>query len=527
MGKLYMCQVLDGSGDVTAVTTVSVPGGNIEYMFDTSLPGPAEVADLSDAALVTAIADWARASAAAEARKLAAIAELVRRRCNGGEHPEWVCDDWDAAAAEVSCALTMGHGRALGQMDLALTLRDRLPQVGRRFLAGEIPLRTVTTIAWRTALVCDDDALHQLDSALAERAADWGPLSEHKLEQAVDVWVDRVDPGAVRRTRTSTRGRYFSVGDRNDDTGCASVFGRLTTPDAALLEQRLSGMVKTVCDDDPRTLAQRRADAVGAMAAGAAHLMCRCGGPKCPAAVDDGRASSVVVHVVAERQSLQESIDPFLDGEGLAPEDLAPTPRRSTAALIPGFRGGVLPVSLLAGLIAHGAKVRFVGAPAACPEDRYRPSVALQEFVRTRDLTCRFPGCDRPAVFADIDHTLAWPVGATHPANLKCYCRIHHLLKTFWGGWTDRQDPDGTLVVTTPSGHTYSTKPLSSLLFPTWNTTTPPPPPRGQAPPPAAGRELMMPTRRVSRAKSREYRINAERALNAAVVAQRAEPPPF
>ena len=491
---------------------------------------------MSDAALINAIADWARASAAAEARKLAAIAELVRRRCTDSEHPEWVCDGWDAAAAEVSCALTMGHGRALGQMDLALTLCDRLPEVGRRFLAGEIPLRAVTKIAFRTALVCDDDALHQLDRALAERAAEWGPLSDYKLEKAIDVWVDQLDPGAIRRTRNSTRGRYFTVGDRNDADGSTSVFGRLTNPDAAVLEQRLGAMVKTVCDDDPRTMAQRRADAVGAMAAGANHLMCRCGGPNCTAAVDDGRASSVVVHVVAERESLEQSVDPLLDGEGLVPEDAGPATQRAKAALIPAHKGAIVPAPLLAELIAHGAKVRFIGAPVTDAEDRYRPSTALQEFVRTRDLTCRFPGCDRPALFADIDHTSAWPAGLTHPANLKCYCRIHHLLKTFWDGWADSQEPDGNVVVTTPSGHTYSTKPLSSLLFPTWNTTTPPPPPSPSLreptptpppPPPAPGRNLMMPTRRVSRAKAREYRINAERALNAVIVAERDEPPPF
>lgn len=496
-------------------------------MFDQSIPGPAEVAEVSDAALVAAIADWARASAAAEARKLVAIAELVRRRCSEGEHPEWACDDWDVTAAEVSCALTIGHGRSLGQMDLALTLRDRLPLVGRRFLAGEIPLRTVTTIVFRTALVCDEDALQQLDSALAERAAEWGPLSQYKLEQAVDVWVDKVDPGAVRRTRNRSRDRYFTVGDRDDAAGSTSVFGRLNAPDAAALEQRLRAMVKDVCDDDPRTMAQRRADAVGAMATGAAHLMCRCGSPKCSAAVDDGRGSSVVIHVVAEQQSLQEPIDPMLDGEGLVPEEPAPVSQRRRAALIPGIRGGIVPAPMLAELIARGAKVRFVGAPATCPEDRYRPSAALQEFIRTRDLTCRFPGCDRPAVFADIDHTIAWPAGVTHAGNLKCYCRIHHLVKTFWPGWSDRQQPDGTLLITTPSGHTYSTKPLSALLFPAWNSATSAAPSGGPAPPPAAGRGLMMPTRRVSRAKAREYRNNAERALNAAAVAERDEPPPF
>lgn len=332
---------------------------------------------------------------------------MVRRRCVEDERAHWACDGWDATAAEVACALAMGHGRALGQMELALTLRDRLPQVGQRFLGGELPLRTITTIAWRTALVKDAHALARLDFALAERAAEWGPLSDHKLEKAIDVWVDHVDPGAIRRTRNDVRGRDFNVGARDDATGTTSVFGRLTAADGALLDQRLGAMIHGVCQDDPRTLAQRRADSLGALAVGNTHLMCRCGDPRCPAAVDDGRASSVVVHVIAEQQSLDEPVDALLDGEGLAPEqsEHRATLPRGKAALIPGTRGGLVPAPLLAALIAGGAQVRFVGAPKEpCSQGRYRHPASLAEFVRTRDLTCRFPGCDRPAIRCDIDH---------------------------------------------------------------------------------------------------------------------------
>ncbi len=81
-------------------------------------------------------------------------------------------------------------------------------------------------------------------------------------------------------------------------------------------------------------------------------------------------------------------------------------------------------------------------------------------------------------MFADIDHTVAYPGGPTHPGNLKCYCRIHHLIKTFWPGFADRQLADGTVIVTTPTGHTYTTRPASSLFFPGWAITTPAPPAR-------------------------------------------------
>ncbi|PRC49762.1 HNH endonuclease, partial [Mycobacterium sp. ITM-2017-0098] len=107
-------------------------------------------------------------------------------------------------------------------------------------------------------------ALPAIDSEIAERAPAWGTLSDKKLEHAIDVWIDRHDPNAVRRTRTAMRGRYFAVGDRNDDAcGTASVHGRLSVTDAALVHQRLAIMIANPCPDDPRTMDQRRADAVG------------------------------------------------------------------------------------------------------------------------------------------------------------------------------------------------------------------------------------------------------------------------
>jgi len=42
-----------------------------------------------------------------------------------------------------------------------------------------------------------------------------------------------------------------------------------------------------------------------------------------------------------------------------------------------------------------------------------------------------------------------YPVGPTHSSNLKCLCRFHHMLKTFWvgrNGWHEQQLPDGTSV---------------------------------------------------------------------------------
>jgi len=46
------------------------------------------------------------------------------------------------------------------------------------------------------------------------------------------------------------------------------------------------------------------------------------------------------------------------------------------------------------------------------PEPGYIPSKALADFVRCRDLTCRWPGCDHPAMDCDVDHTIPTPKAA-------------------------------------------------------------------------------------------------------------------
>ncbi len=96
---------------------------------------------------------------------------------------------------------------------------------------------------------------------------------------------------------------------------------------------------------------------------------------------------------------------------------------------------GLITPELVAELTASAKLVGLIHPGDAAPEPGYVPSAALADFVRCRDLTCRWPGCDHPAIDCAIDHTIPYAVGgATHAANLKCYCRTHHLVKTFWGG---------------------------------------------------------------------------------------------
>jgi hypothetical protein len=175
--------------------------------------------------------------------------------------------------------------------------------------------------------------------------------------------------------------------------------------------------------------------------------------------------------------------------------------------------GAVLPAPVLAQAAMHATIKPLIHPGQAPPEPHYRPSQALAEFIRCRDLTCRFPGCTRPATICDVDHTIAHPWGPTQAANLKCLCREHHLLKTFWPGWTDRQLPNGDVIWTDPDGQTYLTQPGSAILFPELCAPTAEAILTG-TPPPKHTAGLKMPRRTTTRAHDRARRIHDERRAN-------------
>ena len=175
---------------------------------------------------------------------------------------------------------------------------------------------------------------------------------------------------------------------------------------------------------------------------------CHAAEPDCTGGTaGEAPAKNAVVYVVADEKSVDAATTPPAASES-APAEAGPRasgpPSRRRARSPPAFvfGAGILPTALLAGILER-ARIREVRHPGADTpaEPRYTPSRATADFVRCRDLTCRFPGCDKPAQVCDLDHTVAYPVGPTHPSNLKCLCRFHHLLKTFWNGATRLAGP--------------------------------------------------------------------------------------
>jgi hypothetical protein len=431
----------------------------------------------------------ARAENRAAGQRLAVIGELdllwLRRF---GERETWGTDTHDAITAEIVATLGITRGLADSYLDYARAMRLRLPRVGALLVAGDIDYRTFQTIVFRTDLITDAQVLAAVDAELALKVARWTGITQGRLGGHLDRIVARADQDAVRRRRERRGDREISFW--GDGDGLTEMFGRLVTTDAHAIDARLDALAATVCAGDPRTRNQRRADALGALAVGADRLSCRCGQGDCAAARP--APSPVVIHVIATEATL--------DGTGRMPGSMI-----GSDALVPA--------ELIAEL-ARSAKSRPLIHPAdLAPESGYIPSRRLADFVRCRDLTCRFPGCDQPATRCDLDHTVPHTDGGpTHASNLKALCRHHHLLKTFWG-WRDQQLPDGTVIWTSPSGQTYITTPGSAQLFPTLCAPTGALNAIGDLRR-SADRAAMMPRRRRTRAQNRARYIATERQRN-------------
>jgi hypothetical protein len=322
----------------------------------------------------------ARAESRAAGERLATIGELdLLRLRQVGERETWCTDTQEAITAEVAAALGITQGLAASYLEYSRAMRLRLPRVGELLRAGDIDYRTFQTIVYRTDLITDRDVLAGVDAELAVKVPRWPGMTQGRLGGYVDRVVARADRDAVRRRHERRGDREVSIW--GDADGLTEIFGRLITTDAHAVDARLDAIAATVCADDPRTRNQRRADAMGAMAVGADRLSCRCGQPRCPAAATP-TPSPVVIHVIADQGSLDGTAQTYGSMIG-------------SDALIPS--------ELIADL-AKSAKLRPLVHPAdAPPEPGYTPSQALADFVRCRDLTCRFPGCDKPAMHCDID----------------------------------------------------------------------------------------------------------------------------
>lgn len=100
---------------------------------------------------------------------------------------------------------------------------------------------------------------------------------------------------------------------------------------------------------------------------------------------------------------------------------------------------------------------------------KYRPPVALADFIAARDRTCRGLHCNRQAESCDIDHHFDWVLGGhTAEYNLGPICRGDHVTKHA-SDWKVARLDNGDHKWTSPIGRTYVKR---ASTYPIDHTTT-------------------------------------------------------
>lgn len=269
-----------------------------------------------------------------------------------------------------------------------------------------------------------------LDAALVEpaRAVDPARLRglasqvRHAVEPALLIH-DEVSAHASRRLHASLT---FA--------GLLAVDGLLDPEGGAVLLTALDAL-SAPTGADPRTPAQRRADALVQLA----RL---------------GLDSGGLPESGTERPHLAVTVDvASLRGE-------------------PGAPGGALdrtgPISGAAArrLACDAGLTRVITAGASEILDIGRRTRTVPAAIRRalvhRDRGCAFPDCDRPPSWCDAHHLQHWiDGGATALPNLALLCSAHHRL-VHEHGWTLHRHPTGQLTAHPPSPAAATTTPAAA-----------------------------------------------------------------
>ncbi len=341
-----------------------------------------------------------RALRTAQAERLSAIYAL--HRSVPTDRSSAACD---AVVAEIATSLTISTRSASRLYDEAFVICER-PGVWAALRAGRIDLSRAKLIV--TLLPTSDLALRWEAAAVDYAAAH----TAHQLRR----WLLARLPDGDSTARTSAFDRRC-VRIEPDRDGMTDVYAYLPAEVAEALFTTLDNLARdnTVPDDD-RTLDQRRADAVCDL-------------------LDDRTTVTTTVSVVLPTSGIGATVNE------------TPVPWSSAWQLA---------------CRTNASWFAWMGAPDGrivnTSPGRYRIPTALARTVRARDRHCRFPGCGVPAARCDLDHTIAFPEGATTFDNLHCLCRRHHRIK-HQTGWSVVHLGDNELEWTSPAGRTYRTKP--------------------------------------------------------------------
>ena len=201
-------------------------------------------ADVSDGELIGVVCAWDRVEAHAAARKLATVAELIRRNPEPGSElagPGRMPLIWDEFATDqLAYALAESRDQAENLLGMAQTLQTHLPGTMAAFLDGTISRRKAELIANATVFL-DPAEARAAEGKVLDRA---GRLTPGNLRVAIARAVMEVAPKKAKKRREAAAGDT-RVERWAEDSGNAALMGRELPPDEVLAaDQRITAWAK-------------------------------------------------------------------------------------------------------------------------------------------------------------------------------------------------------------------------------------------------------------------------------------------
>jgi hypothetical protein len=448
-------------------------------------------ARLGESELIGAMCAWQRIGAWAAAGQAAAVRTLdLRRGAQARERENQHLAEH--VGDEVAAALVL-TGAAAGRLVTDAARLAALPEVHAALRAGRID--------WRRCVVFGDELAglgpHDAARIAARVLPGAGRMTTRQIRRALRRAVADLDPEAAAR-RKADAAADADVITWTEHSGNAALAGReLPAAEVVAADRRIAAMARWLHGHGAAgSLGQLRTAVFTSLLLGrpvtsllpdtpAGAAAAAATSPGSPlAAAPGGPAITGTVHLTMPVTAWAGISDQSGEIAGHGPADAQTC--RDLARQLTGSAATRWCLTLTgpAGqAVAHACARRGPGpAPEGRPalrwaaalaartsvlaagtcrhqrqENRYQPSSLLTHLIRTRQRHCSFPGCGRPAIRCDLDHTIAYDNGGTTcECNLAPLCRRHHGAKQA-PHWHLIQDQPGHMTWQTPSGHTYQT----------------------------------------------------------------------